>query len=240
MNPAPPVTSAFTPAVLVGHPERRPARSRPRCRTSSPMTVSRSSAGAGPDHGPGPDDGAVDHGPAADLRPRQQHGVAHHRARLDVAAAHQHGVRRPPRRRPTTADVDDRRLGGAPVPVDQVELGLQVGGGRAGVDPVGVGVHGEQAAVAHHLREGGPLDRHPAPGRDPLQHRRLEHVGAGVDPVGRGLARRRLLDERLDPPVVVDGHHAVARRIVHRGQGDRALGPAARGGSPTGRRRRGR
>ncbi len=65
-------------------------------------------------------------------------------------------------------------------------------GGRAGVDPVGLGLHGVQRPA-----------RRPSPGRsrarsttlrpvgDAVEHRRLEHVGAGVDPVGRRRSRGR-------------------------------------------------
>ena len=51
------------------------------------------------------------------------------------------------------------------------------------------------------------------PRRDASQHRRLEHVGAGVDPVGRRLALRRLLDERHHLAVVAGGHDAERRRV---------------------------
>ena len=59
-----------------------------------------------------------------------------------------------------------------------------------------------------------------------VQDGRLEHVGPGVDLVGRRLVARRLLDEGRHPPLVVGGHHAEGGRIGHRVQGDRPLGAA--------------
>ena len=107
-----------------------------------------------------------------------------------------------------------------------VEVGLEVRRRRAGVEPVGVVGPGEEAAVAHHGREGLPLDGDPAALGDPRQDGRLEHVGPGVDLVGRRLVARRLLDEGGDPALRVGRHHAEGRRIGHRMQGDRPLGAA--------------
>ena len=57
-----------------------------------------------------------------------------------------------------------------------------------------------------------------------MQHRRLEHVGAGVDEVARCGAGGRLLDEPLHPPLVVERDHAERRRIVDGDQVQRRLG----------------
>ena len=55
------------------------------------------------------------------------------------------------------------------------------------------------------------------------QERRLEHVGAGVDPVARRLARRGLLDERDDAAVGLGRHDAERARVVDLGERDRGL-----------------
>src|SRR5690606_27706074 len=102
--------------------------------------------------------------------------------------------------------------------------GGQVGGGRAGVDPVGGAVHGVERPVGDHGREGHPLDVDALAGRDPVEDRGLEHVGAGVDEVGRGLVAGRLLDERLAAAVRVRGDHAVGGGVVDLGEGDGVLG----------------
>ena len=67
------------------------------------------------------------------------------------------------------------------------------------------------------------IDTRPPVG-DPAQDGRLEHVGPGVDLVGRRLVAWRLLDEGRHPPVVVGGHDAERGRVGHRVQGDRPLG----------------
>ena len=131
-------------------------------------------------------------------RPRRPAPTRHRGAATDVAhrgAAVDPARRRPttlrPRRRSasTTAPSADRIDGRATRrAVEQVEVGLEVLVGAAGVEPVVVGGHGEQRAVGDHRRERLALDRHPPAGRDAVEHRRLEHVGAGVDQVGR---RRR-------------------------------------------------
>ena len=72
---------------------------------------------------------------------------------------------------------------------EHVGVRLQVLLGRADVDPVGVARHRVEAArLLEHARERLALDRDRQPLGDALQHRRLEHVGAGVDPVGGRLA----------------------------------------------------
>ena len=79
-------------------------------------------------------------------------------------------------------------------PSRRSRLAWQVLVGPAGVEPVVVGGQREQRAVGDHGRERLPLDRHPPAGRDAVEHRRLEHVGAGVDEVGR--RRRRAAASR--------------------------------------------
>ena len=49
-----------------------------------------------------------------------------------------------------------------------------------------------------------------------LQHLGLEHVDAGVDGVGEHLAPRRLLEEALDPALVVGDDDAELERVVDR------------------------
>ena len=51
----------------------------------------------------------------------------------------------------------------------------------------------------------------------------LEHVGAGIDEVGRSFAGRRLLDERPDPAVGLRRHDTERRGVVDLVEGDRAL-----------------
>ena len=60
--------------------------------------------------------------------------------------------------------------------------------------------------------------------RDVLQHLRLEHVDAGVDGVGEDLAPRRLLEEALDPAVLVGDDDAELERVVDRLEPDRHRG----------------
>ena len=54
-----------------------------------------------------------------------------------------------------------------------------------------------------------------------LQHLGLEDVDAGVDRVGEDLAPRRLLEEALDPPVVVGDHDPELERVLDRLEADR-------------------
>jgi hypothetical protein len=107
--------------------------------------------------------------------------------------------------------------------VDEVELRLDVLAGGAGVDPVATVGAGVEAAGGGHGRERLSLDRHPPPRRDAVDHRRLQHVRAGVDEVARRLAPGRLLDERGHPAPGVGEDDAVAGRIVDPMQRDGAL-----------------
>ena len=136
-------------------------------------------------------------------------------------------------RRPCASSCTPALPSGSALPAEQIQIGLQVQHGIARVEPVVVGGHREQAAVGHHLREGLALDRHPPTGRDAIEHRRLEHICAGVDLVARRRARRRLLDEPLDPAVGIDGDDAERRRVVDADQVHASPRPRARGGSRT-------
>ena len=239
MKPAPPVTRAFTRCVLRGHVapvERRARRRRPRRpdrrrtarRAGAPdadrrpgrPTIEPSTTAPLPMRAPGSTTESRTTAPGADLRrrPSPRCGLD---ARRRVA---DHGRR------------VDRPLGRAPHAVDQVELRLQVGGRACRRRPSRRRSAGRTASRSATIagKVSRSIDtRRPAGMRSST--RRLEHVGAGVDPVGRRLAGRRLLDEGLDPAVVVDRHHAVARRIVDRGEGDGALGARFAGGTPTAR-----
>ena len=57
--------------------------------------------------------------------------------------------------------------------------------------------------------------------RDAVEQLRLDHVDAGVDRVGEDLSPRRLLEEALDAPLVVDDHDAELERVVDRLECDR-------------------
>ena len=67
------------------------------------------------------------------------------------------------------------------------------------------------------------IDTRP-PSGDALEHGGLEHVGACIDLVGRGLVARRLLDEGQHPAFVIGRHHAEGGRIA---TGCRAIVPSA-------------
>ena len=58
-------------------------------------------------------------------------------------------------------------------------------------------------------------------GRDVRQHLGLEHVDAGVDRVREDLAPGRLLEEALDPAVLVGDDDAELERVVDRLEPDR-------------------
>ena len=58
-------------------------------------------------------------------------------------------------------------------------------------------------------------------GRDVLQHLGLEHVDPGVDRVREDLAPRRLLEEALDPAVLVGDDDPELERVLDRLEADR-------------------
>src|SRR5262245_25093420 len=225
MKPAPPVTTVLTRGSPAGlgpadavEPLARPdllavaddaARDDHRARAHrGPLADDRAvDDRVGPDAGAGQQDRALDAGAGRHPRPPADHRALHAGLLVDPGGGVDAVERWPPQA------------------VDQVGRGLDVLLGRAGVDPVGLVVEGVQRAVGDHAGEHLALDRDLAAVGDAVEHRRLEHVGPGVDAVGRGRAGLRLLDERLDLAGVVDRHDAVARRVGHRVQGDRALGP---------------
>ena len=93
---------------------------------------------------------------------------------------------------------------------------------RSDVEPVRGRLHRvEPARRLEHAREGLALDRHVEPGRDRVHELGLEHVGPRVDPVGRRLPGRRLLDERDDFAVGARRHDAEGGRVADLGQRDR-------------------
>ena len=57
--------------------------------------------------------------------------------------------------------------------------------------------------------------------RDAVEQLGLDHVHAGVDRVGEDLAPRRLLEEALDPALLVGDHDAELERVVDRLQRER-------------------
>ena len=76
-----------------------------------------------------------------------------------------------------------------------------------------------------HAGEHLALDRDVEAGRNPIEERRFEHVGAGVDPVARRLARGRLLDEGDDRTVVLGGNDTERARVRDLRERDRGLRP---------------
>ena len=109
--------------------------------------------------------------------------------------------------------------------VEDVLVGLEVGGRGADVLPVAVGHVAEQgrAGLEHrgeHL--GGEVDG-PAFG-DHVEDLGLEHVDAGVDGVAEDLPPARLLQEPFDAAVLTGDHDAEFKRVLHRAQGQRGQG----------------
>jgi hypothetical protein len=93
----------------------------------------------------------------------------------------------------------------------------------AGVDPVGVAIHGVERAAA---TMAGKTSRsmETLRSRDATQHRRLQHVGAGVDPGWWGPRLAGASRRTPRPARASVGTTPNARRIVDRGQGDGRLG----------------
>ena len=126
------------------------------------------------------------------------------------------------RRRPRPSARSAQLVAGARSAGHEVEVGREVQLRPTGVDPVVVGGAAVEAAARRRSRERVALDRRPCtPAGSAVEHRRLEHVGAGVDQVARLGAGRRLLDEAPRPDA---GRRSVsttpnARRIVDRRSG---------------------
>ena len=105
--------------------------------------------------------------------------------------------------------------------VEHVGLRLQVALVGADVLPVALGdVAVDRLALLQQLREdvAGPVDG--LVGVDVVEDLRLHDVDAGVDGVGEDLAPGRLLQEALDPAVLVDDGDAELQRVGHPGQAD--------------------
>ena len=109
------------------------------------------------------------------------------------------------------------RGGPGPGAVEQVGVGLQVGGRacrcRASRRRSPWRTRAPSAASAGNVSRSTDT-RRPAGMR--AEHRGLEDVGPGVDQVGGRLVGRGLLDELDDPAVGVGGDHAEPRRVVDR------------------------
>ena len=111
---------------------------------------------------------------------------------------------------------------GVDLAVEHVRLRLEVGLERADVLPVLVGhVAEDRGAALQQLGEHvvRPVDR--LLGRDLRQHLGLHDVDAGVHRVGEHLPPGRLLQEPLDPAVLVGDHDAELERVGHPGEADR-------------------
>ena len=197
------------------------------------------------------EDRAGDGRPASDDRPRAHDGRLHGAARTDHGAGADH--RKAPDARPRAdprvlADVDGRHepclgvdLGGrgdehevatelvadlgAEPALEHVVLRLQVGVGRAHVEPVSRQREPVDGSLGAELREDLALDRDGATGRDQVEHARLEDVEARVDQVGVDLLGPRLLEERRDPAVGSEADEAVAARVGDGREQDRGLRP---------------
>ena len=209
-------------------PPRRPAA----------ITAARAHHRAGPDprarsptRTPSPSDGFHHGGIRAHVHAVVQHRALDARVRADRAVAPEHALRPDVRPRHEAVLVNERaglvarRERGVTRPAEQVPGGLEVALGRPDVDPVAGRLEAVQA-VAHQRREDLALERHRAARRDRgLDQVALDHVGAGVDPVGGRLAVA-LLDELEDGAIVVRGHDPVARGVldgVERERGARPL-----------------
>jgi hypothetical protein len=186
MNPAPPVTRAFTSASTGTRASWSTAPGS--ITTSLPMTDRPLMRRPVPTTAPRADDRVADRRTLAD-------GGAGQDKACSIAAPASTEVPPPTQERSIVASGatvcrrGDRWLGASGA-VEVLEAGLQVGGGRARVDPPTGPFEGEQRAVGDHGGEHLALDRHLAAGLDPVEHRRFEHVGAAVDPVGGRLVPR--------------------------------------------------
>ena len=195
MKPAPPVTRARIRPVPDAW-RRRPSSPWSTVAPAPTTLVLRTIAPA-PTCAPGPMIESMTSAPVTDDRARHDHRVAHPGAGAEHDAVAD--TERSTLARATSAPGCTPSHGCATHAVEQVELGLR--GSRAACRRRSSSVAGPGVERA---------GRRPWPGRsrarsrraargDAVEHRRLEHVGAGVDQVGRRLARRRLLDERARP-----------------------------------------
>ena len=161
---------------------------------------------------------AADHGVLAQVRARLDLGVVpdaqragEDRVRVDLGALGDPDAGR---------DLEPGDIGLHPAG-QHVGLGLQVALVGPHVFPVAVGDVAEQRGAAlEQLGEdvAGPVDH--LTGRDLGQHLRLHHVQPRVDRVREHLAPGRLLEEALDPAVLLGDHDAELQRVGHAGQAD--------------------
>ncbi len=131
------------------------------------------------------------------------------------------------------ADVDvvlepDARDRGRDLAVEHVAVGGEVLAEAADVLPVPLGDRAvERLAELEQLGEQLLAEVVGLAGRDVVEDLGLEHVDAGVDGVREDLAPGRLLEEPLDPALVVDHDHAEVERVLDVLQDDGGHGAAA-------------
>ena len=194
------------------------------------------------------DDRALDDRAAADVRGRVDHRADGPRPLAEGQARREHGVRADRRLGRDPAVVADERrpfdalevvdLDALPHPdvpaqadardvqlhplVERVEVRLPELVDRPDVLPVPV-AHVPVEGAAHLEQEREELLREVerAVGGDVAEHLGLEHVDAGVDRVGEDLAPRRLLEEALDPALVVGDDDPELERVLDRLEPDR-------------------
>ena len=164
-------------------------------------------------------DVAADHGVLAQVRAGLDLGVVadaqragEHRLRVDLGALADPDARR---------DLEAGDVGLHPA-AQHIGLRLHVALEGADVLPVVLGDVAVQRGTAfEQLRENvtRPVDR--LARRDFLEHLGFHDVQPGVDRVGKHLAPCRLLQEPLDPAIIVSNHDAELKRVRDPGQGHR-------------------
>ena len=176
-RPGPPPAARRRPRSARRARSPRPARSSPRppTPTSAARIDPRTSARA-PTRQPSSSTEVSISAPEPTLEPGTQH-----RARRDPRVGRQLGA--VSHERPAVAG----ELG-LDRPLEDVPARLQVALGGADVHPVAL-QPAPVEPVADEARKDLPLDRDRPSGRDQIQHRALEHVGAGADLVGVDLLR---------------------------------------------------
>ena len=179
MNPAPPVTSTLTQRTPRG---RRPGAPRAAPPLRGPTRVTPETAAPASTAAPAASTESVTSAPAPTRAPSK---------RTDRNTLAPDSTTTPaPSTDPSTdapaATVAPGPMSGAPpLRSSRSALASRYLAGGADVEPVGGGREGvELPAPGQQAGERLPLDRHRPAGRDVIEHRRLEDVGAGVDPVG--------------------------------------------------------
>ena len=149
--------------------------------------------------------------------------VVHLRAGRDASLGADHDPPSDPRLR-----VHDRRRGdprrlvchAVDLPVEQIEMGLQVLLGRPQIQPIGIGEEPEHRTTARdHGREDLAFDRDLAVGAPRPKDGRIEDVRPGVDVAGDRI--ERFLAELDDAATLVGRHQTERARVVHVMQRDR-------------------